>query len=64
MKKPFDLNANLFFTRLTGHGRNQKAMELCSIPNWMKDLHEAIEIGSKIGEKIVKGNHRKCIWFL
>jgi len=26
-----DLNANLFFTRLTGHGRNPKAMELCSI---------------------------------
>ena len=48
-----DLNANLFFTRLTGHGRNPKAMELCSISNWMKDLHEAIEIGSKIGEKVV-----------
>ena len=48
-----DLNANLFFTRLTGHGRNPKAMELCSIPNWMKDLHEAIEIGSKIGDKVI-----------
>ncbi len=48
-----DLNANLFFTRLTGHGRNPKAMELCSIPNWMKDLHEALEIGSKIGEKVI-----------
>ncbi len=48
-----DLNANLFFTRLTGHGRNPKAMKLCSIPNWMKDLHEAIEIGSKIGEKVI-----------
>ena len=41
-----DLRANLFFTRLTGHGRNPSAMELCSIPNWMRDLHEAIEIGS------------------
>ena len=48
-----DLNANLFFTRLTGHGRNSKAMELCSISSWMKDLHEALEIGSKIGEKVV-----------
>ena len=28
-------------------------MELCSIPNWMKDLHEALEIGSKIGEKVI-----------
>ena len=48
-----DLNANLFFTRLTGHGRNPSAMELCSIPNWMRDLHEAIEIGSRIGEKVI-----------
>ena len=48
-----DLSANLFFTRLTGHGRNPSAMELCSIPNWMRDLHEAIEIGSRIGEKVI-----------
>ena len=48
-----DLNANLFFTRLTGHGRNPSAMELCSIPNWIRDLHEAIEIGSRIGEKVI-----------
>jgi len=48
-----DLNANLFFTRLTGHGRNPNAMELCSIQNWMRDLHEAIEIGSRIGEKVI-----------
>ncbi len=48
-----DLNANLFFTRLTGHGRNPTAMETCSIPNWMRDLHEAIEIGSRIGEKVI-----------
>ena len=48
-----DLNANLFFTRLTGHGRNPGAMELCSIPNWIRDLHEAIEIGSRIGEKVI-----------
>ena len=48
-----DLNANLFFTRLTGHGRNPSAMELCSISNWIRDLHEAIEIGSRIGEKVI-----------
>ncbi len=28
-------------------------MELCSISSWMKDLHEALEIGSKIGEKVI-----------
>ena len=48
-----DLNANLFFTRLTGHGRNSTAMEACSIPNWINDLHEVIEIGSRIGEKVI-----------
>ena len=48
-----DIKANLFFTRLTGHGRNSEAMELCSIKNWINDLHEAIEIGARIGEKII-----------
>lgn len=48
-----DIKANLFFTRLAGHGRTSDAMENCSIENWMNDLHEAIEIGSRIGEKVI-----------
>jgi esterase/lipase len=48
-----DINANLYYTRLSGHGRSSNAMNDCSIKNWMNDLHEAIEIGSRIGEKVI-----------
>ena len=48
-----NIKANLFYTRLSGHGRTSEAMENCSIENWMNDLHEAIEIGSRIGKKVI-----------
>ena len=48
-----NIKANLFYTRLSGHGRTSDAMENCSIENWMNDLHEAIEIGSRIGKKVI-----------
>ena len=48
-----DINANLYFTRLSGHGRTSNAMGNSSIQNWMNDLHEAIEIGSRIGKKVI-----------
>ena len=48
-----ELKSNIFYTRLAGHGRNQEAMGESSIKNWIKDLHEAIEIGTRIGHKII-----------
>ena len=48
-----DIKANIFYTRLTGHGRSSDAMGLSSISNWINDLHEAIEIGSRIGQKVI-----------
>ncbi len=48
-----DIRANIFYTRLTGHGRSPDAMGLSSISNWVNDLHEAIEIGSRIGQKVI-----------
>lgn len=48
-----DINANLYYTRLSGHGRTSNAMVNSSIQNWMNDLHEAIEIGSRIGKKVI-----------
>ena len=48
-----DIKANIFYTRLTGHGRSSDAMGLSSISNWVNDLHEAIEIGSRIGQKVI-----------
>lgn len=48
-----DIKANIFYTRLTGHGRSSDAMGLSSISKWVNDLHEAIEIGSRIGQKVI-----------
>ena len=48
-----ELKSNIFYTRLTGHGRDKDAMGKSSIKEWVKDLHEAIEIGNRIGNQII-----------
>ena len=47
------LGANIFYTRLTGHGRTVDAMRDASVAAWMEDLAEAFQIGTIIGEKII-----------
>ncbi|TDH36060.1 alpha/beta fold hydrolase [Pseudohoeflea suaedae] len=47
------LGANLFFTRLAGHGRNGDAMSDASVNAWVNDYAEAIAIGRRIGEKVI-----------
>ncbi len=47
------LGANIFYTRLTGHGRTTDAMREASVKAWMQDLAEAYEIGTIIGEKVI-----------
>jgi esterase/lipase len=47
------LGANLFYTRLTGHGRNPDAMGQVTVEDWLKDALEAREIGKRIGEKVI-----------
>ena len=47
------LDANIFYTRLTGHGRTAKAMRDASVAAWMQDLAEAYQIGSVIGNKVI-----------
>ena len=47
------LGANLFFTRLAGHGRNGAAMAEASVNDWIDDYAEAIAIGRMIGDKVV-----------
>lgn len=48
-----ELGANLFYNRLTGHGRSEDAMADGSVNAWVNDLAEAIAIGRRIGEKVV-----------
>lgn len=47
------LGANLFLTRLAGHGIDGKALAEASVEDWVNDYAEAIAIGEAIGEKVV-----------
>jgi pimeloyl-ACP methyl ester carboxylesterase len=47
------LGANLFFTRLTGHGRTGEAMADATVNAWLNDFAEALAVGRAIGERVV-----------
>lgn len=47
------IGANLFFTRLAGHGRTGDAMAEASAGDWIEDLAEAVEIGRRIGDRVI-----------
>jgi len=48
-----DLGANVFFTRLAGHGQDAAAMGEATAEEWLDDTAEAIAIGGRIGERVV-----------
>lgn len=48
-----DLDANVFYTRLSGHGRSAQAMAEPTVQDWLDDAAEAIAIGKRIGEKTI-----------
>jgi esterase/lipase len=47
------LGANLFFTRLTGHGRDGPAMGEATADDWLQDTEEAMAVGRRIGRRVV-----------
>ncbi|MGD8644314.1 MAG: alpha/beta fold hydrolase, partial [Chromatiales bacterium] len=47
------LGANLFYTRLTGHGRDGAALAEASVNDWLNDAIEALAIGRRLGERVV-----------
>nr|WP_295465468.1 alpha/beta fold hydrolase [Mesorhizobium sp.] len=47
------LGANLYFTRLVGHGQDNAAMGDASVNDWINDTAEALAIGRAIGEKVI-----------
>jgi esterase/lipase len=47
------LGANVYFTRLAGHGRTPEAMGEASIDAWLRDVAEGMEIGRRLGERVV-----------
>ncbi|MEZ5755205.1 MAG: alpha/beta fold hydrolase [Paracoccaceae bacterium] len=47
------LGANLFFTRLAGHGRDGAAMGQASAEDWLFDMAEAMAIGRRLGDRVI-----------
>lgn len=45
------LGANLFYTRLTGHGRSGDAMTEASVTDWRADMRETLDIAGLLGER-------------
>ena len=45
--------ANLFYTRLAGHGMDGQALARASLADWQDDLRQAIKIGAMLGERII-----------
>jgi pimeloyl-ACP methyl ester carboxylesterase len=53
-----ELDANIFYTRFKGHGRKDAngfgaALATASANDWLNETYEAIEIGRRIGERVI-----------
>lgn len=47
------LGANLFYTRLTGHGRSGQALGEAAAGEWFNDVSEAVALAKSIGDHVV-----------
>ena len=47
------LGANLFYTRLAGHGQDGAAMGTATVNAWANDFAEALAIGERLGERVI-----------
>jgi esterase/lipase len=47
------LGANLFFTRLDGHGQDGPAMGRATLEAWMADVAEALDVAHTIGDEVI-----------
>ena len=47
------LGANLFLTRLAGHGIPGDALGSVTVEDWMRDAVEAMEVGRALGERVL-----------
>jgi len=47
------IEANLFYTRLRGHGRDEETMSNATANEWMNDVAEALAIAKRLGEKVI-----------
>ncbi len=47
------LGANLYYTRLTGHGRDGAAMTEATVNDWVQDGVEALAVARQLGERVI-----------
>lgn len=47
------LGANLFYTRLTGHGQTGEDLAQASPDDWIEDMAEAMAIGRRLGDRVL-----------
>jgi len=47
------LGANLFETRLAGHGRTPEAMGEPQVQDWLADVVEAVQVGQRLGQRVL-----------
>lgn len=47
------LGANLFETRLSGHGHTERPMHAVRAEDWLEDGAEALAIGARLGDKVI-----------
>lgn len=47
------LDANLFYTRLAGHGRSAAALGEVTAGDWLTDAEEALAIGKRLGRQVI-----------
>jgi alpha-beta hydrolase superfamily lysophospholipase len=48
-----DMGANLFFTRLKGHGLGPEGFRGLGASDWVDDLSEALAVGHAIGDRVI-----------
>lgn len=48
-----NLDANLYFTRLMGHGTTTRPMEDVTVNAWVNDFAEAVVIGERLGDQVI-----------
>ena len=51
------LQANVFYTRLTAHGLRDEEFADVTANDWLNDVNEAVEIGKRLGERVVLTGH-------
>lgn len=49
-----NMKANLFYTRLTAHGRESgEHYATVTVNDWFNDVYEAVEIGKRLGDRVI-----------